>query len=113
MTIAERIRLVRQQKNLSQKELSEKSGVNLKSLSRYEVGTSIPPADVLKAIADALNVSSDALLEDNTTDNSKIDKELLKKIEIIQNLESKEKNVFNAFLDLMIRDYKTKQAYTS
>lgn len=113
MTIAERIRLVRQQKNLSQKELSEKSGVNLKSLSRYELGVSIPPADVLKAIADALGVSSDALLEDNTLNNANIDKELLKKIEIIQHLEPKEKTVFNAFLDMMIRDHKTKQAYTS
>jgi transcriptional regulator with XRE-family HTH domain len=113
MTIAERIRFIRQQKNLSQKELSEKANVNLKSLSRYEVGTSVPPADTLKLIADALGVSSDSLLEDNTLNNNNIDKELLQKIEIIQNLEAKEKTIFNAFLDMMIRDHKTKQAYTS
>tara|TARA_B110000858_G_C17752355_1_gene450330 strand:+ start:1144 stop:1365 length:222 start_codon:yes stop_codon:yes gene_type:complete len=34
-----------------------KSEVNLKSLSRYELGSSVPPADALKAIADALGVS--------------------------------------------------------
>jgi transcriptional regulator with XRE-family HTH domain len=32
-----------------------KSEVNLKSLSRYELGSSVPPADALKAIADALD----------------------------------------------------------
>jgi transcriptional regulator with XRE-family HTH domain len=44
MTIAERIRLYRQQKGFSQNELAELSKVNNKSLSRYELGTSIPPA---------------------------------------------------------------------
>lgn len=112
MTIAERIRLTRQQKGLSQKELSEKANVNLKSLSRYELGTSIPPADILKAIADALNVASDTLLEDDSQINI-IDKELLKKIEIVQQLEPKEQNIFNAFLDMVIRDFKAKKAYTS
>jgi transcriptional regulator with XRE-family HTH domain len=112
MTIAERIRLTRQQKGLSQKELSEKAKVNLKSLSRYELGTSVPPADILKSIADALNVASDVLLEDGNQANI-IDKELLKKIEIIQHLEPNEKTIFNAFLDMMIRDYNAKKAYVS
>lgn len=112
MTIAERIRLIRQQKGLSQKELAEKAAVNLKSLSRYELGTSIPPADVLKDIADALDVTSDSLLEDSHS-NTTIDKDLLRKMEIIQNLDAKEKSVFNAFVDMMIRDFKAKQAYAS
>ena len=65
MTIAERIRLIRQQRKLSQTELAEKSNVNIKSLSRYELGSSVPPADVLKNLADALDVSADALLCDD------------------------------------------------
>jgi transcriptional regulator with XRE-family HTH domain len=51
---------------------------NNKSLSRYELGTSIPPAYALKSIADALEVSADALLSDNIT--SIKDKELFKKV---------------------------------
>lgn len=85
MTIAERLKLYRQQKGLSQAELAEKSQVNNKSLSRYELGSSIPPADTLKNIADALGISSDALLNDETV--SIKDKELLKKFEIIQEME--------------------------
>lgn len=109
MTISERIRLTRQQKKLSQVELAEKSGVNLKSLSRYELGTSIPPADVLKALADALDVSADALLTDNMTTVKDI--ELLRKFEVIQELSGESRTVVNSFLDMVIRDFKTKQAY--
>lgn len=110
MTIAERIRLYRQQKGLSQAELAEKSQVNNKSLSRYELGSSIPPADALKNIADALGVSSDALLNDETVSIKDI--ELLKKFEVIQDMNEEDKALITRFLDLTIRDYKAKKAYS-
>jgi transcriptional regulator with XRE-family HTH domain len=111
MTISEKIRLTRQQKKMSQGELSKKSGVNLKSLSRYELGTSVPPADVLKNIADALEVSTDYLVSDNGQVQIK-DKELFKKFELIQEMEGDTKNMILNFLDLAIRDFKAKQAYS-
>lgn len=111
MTIAERIRLYRQQKGLSQAELAEKSTVNNKSLSRYELGSSIPPADALKNIADALGISADALLSDEVTTVK--DTELFKKFEIIQDMNEEDKAMINRFLDLTIRDYKAKKAYSS
>lgn len=111
MTIAERIRLIRLQRKLSQKELSEKSGVNLKSLSRYELGTSIPPADVLKAIADALAVSADALLSDEQVLIQ--DKDLLKKLEVIQQMDEETQAVVRRFLDLTVRDFQARKAYAS
>ena len=109
MTIAERIRLYRQQKGLSQAELAEKSTVNNKSLSRYELGSSIPPADALKNIADALGVSADTLLSDDATTIKDVD--LFKKFEVIQDMNDEDKSIVLRFLDLTIRDYKTKQAY--
>lgn len=109
MTIAERIRLYRQQKGFSQAELAEKSSVNNKSLSRYELGSSIPPADALKNIADALGVSADTLLSDDVSTIK--DVELFKKFELIQDMNEEDKSMVLRFLDLTIRDYKTKQAY--
>lgn len=111
MTIAERIRLYRQQKGLSQAELADKADINNKSLSRsrYELGTTIPPADALKSIADVLGISADALLSDEVT--SIKDKELYKKFEVIQDMEEEDKAIIIRFLDLTIRDFKTKQAY--
>jgi transcriptional regulator with XRE-family HTH domain len=111
MTIAERIRLTRQQRKMSQTELAEMSGINLKSLSRYELGTSVPPANALKDIADALQVSTDALLSDDQV--SVKDKELLKKFQVIQDMEDDTKSMIVKFLDLAIRDFKAKQAYSS
>jgi len=111
MTISERIRLARQQKNISQKVLAETADVNLKSLSRYELGTSIPPADVIKKIADALQVSTDTLLSDERVDIQ--DKELLKKFEVIQNMTGETKKTVLNLIDLVIRDFKTQQAYSS
>jgi transcriptional regulator with XRE-family HTH domain len=112
MTIGERIRLVRQKKGLSQKQLAEKSGVNIKSLNRYELGTSVPPSDSLKAISDTLEVSSDHLLSDEDTIDI-VDKDLFKKFKIVQNIEGEERKVIDNFLDMVIRDFKTKQAYAS
>ncbi|WP_299628217.1 helix-turn-helix transcriptional regulator [uncultured Tenacibaculum sp.] len=110
MTIAERIRLYRQQKGFSQNELAELSGVNNKSLSRYELGSSIPPADALKNIADALAISADALLSDDIITIK--DKDLLNRFETIQDMTGDDKLIVIKFLDLVIRDYKAKQAYS-
>jgi transcriptional regulator with XRE-family HTH domain len=109
MTISERIRITRQNKKMSQQELSDKSGVAYKSLSRYELGATVPPSDALKAIADALGVSTDVLLSDDTVQIK--DKELFKKFEIIQEMKGDTKNTVMNLLDLAIRDYKAKQAF--
>lgn len=103
--------LIRQQRKLSQTELAEKSGVNLKSLSHYELGTSVPPADALKQLADALQVSADSLLTDDVATVK--DLELLRKFEVIQELTGETRSVVNTFLDMVIRDHKAKQAYAS
>ncbi len=112
MTIAERIRFTRQQQKLSQAQLAQKAGISSKSLSRYELGTSIPPADNLKDIADALGVSADYLLNDDEVQVK--DKELFKKFEVIQSIEDKDtKNMIIKFLDLAIRDFNARKAYSS
>ena len=83
--------------------------MNNKSLSRYELGSSIPPADALKNIANALGVSSDALLNDDTVAIK--DKDLLKKFEAIQNMSEEDKALVKRSLDLTIRDFNARKAY--
>jgi len=112
MTISERIRHTRQQQKLSQLDLAQKANLSPKSLSRYELGTSIPPADSLKAIANALGVSADYLLDDEAVQIK--DKELYKKFEAIQNMKNDDtKKMILSFIDLAIRDSKARQAYSS
>ena len=83
--------------------------MNNKSLSRYELGSSIPPADAIKNIADALGISSDALLNDDTV--SIKDNDLLKKFEAIQDMNEEDKALVTRFLDLTIRDFNARKAY--
>ncbi|MCQ2507594.1 MAG: helix-turn-helix domain-containing protein [Dorea sp.] len=54
--IGEMIRMERRNKGLTQKELSEKSGIPLPSIKKYELGQRMPKSYNLSAIADALGV---------------------------------------------------------
>jgi hypothetical protein len=68
------------------------------------------PAGALKNIADALGVSADVLLSDDKIMIK--DKELLKRFEVVQEMTGDDKNIVLKFLDLTIRDFKTKKAYS-
>ena len=89
--------------------LQKNPGLNNKSFSSYELGSSIPPADALKNIDDALGVSNDALLNDDTV--AMKDKDLFKKFEAIMNMTKEGKALVTRFLDLTIRDFNAKKAY--
>ncbi|WP_216597408.1 helix-turn-helix domain-containing protein, partial [Pseudomonas protegens] len=68
---AERLRSLRKQKNLSQTELGQLAELHYTHIGRYERGTSRPSGDTLKRLADALDVSSDYLLEGASDDAAK------------------------------------------
>ena len=65
--------------------------------------------DALKLLADALQVSADALLTDDMATVK--DTELLRKFEIIQDLTGETRSLVNTFLDMVIRDFTTKKVY--
>jgi transcriptional regulator with XRE-family HTH domain len=111
ITIAERIRLTRQQKNISQGELAHLSDINTKSIPGYELSASILPADALKAIVDSLGVTMDYLVSDSNVQIKNT--ELFKKLEAVQNISGDTRKVIVTFLDLAICDYKIKQAYSA
>jgi len=73
--VGSRIRSIRLNKNLTQKELGEKVGVKHNTISSYEKGTNEPEQDVLFRLANTLNVSinyffpyEENLLLDSTQD---------------------------------------------
>lgn len=63
MTVAEKIRFFRQEKGLQQKQLAELSGVQVKTIQRYEHGTYEPTQKTLKKIADAINIPIQCFLD--------------------------------------------------
>jgi len=64
MNSGEKIRLTRKLKNMTQKELGEKCGINEANIRKYESGRQIPKLETINKIAGGLGVSPDALLPD-------------------------------------------------
>lgn len=59
---ADRIRLIREKRGLSQHQLAEMCNIGINQIHRYEVGKAQPTAENLKLIAEKLGVSADYLL---------------------------------------------------
>lgn len=61
--IGERIKLFREDRNMSQKDFAEKIGVSNSRVSNWEQGINRPDVDLLKKICEILNVSPSELLD--------------------------------------------------
>lgn len=58
----ERLRQLREEKKLTQLALAMKVDASQETISGYEIGKAMPPADMLVKLANALNTSVDFLL---------------------------------------------------
>lgn len=56
MTFGERIRKIREENGLSQRELGERMGVKQQTIAQYERAVNIPKLETINKIANALNV---------------------------------------------------------
>jgi transcriptional regulator with XRE-family HTH domain len=63
MSINKNLKLILEIKGLSQKDLSEKTGITQATISRYINGSRLPSAESIITICEELNISSDWLLE--------------------------------------------------
>jgi transcriptional regulator with XRE-family HTH domain len=80
-------------------------------ISKYERGDSVPSVDYAKRIADALGVSLDYLVSDSDKEDV-LDNDAVKRIKEIQELPFSEKDKIYSVIDALIRDYRTKKAYS-
>ncbi len=102
---AERLRTLRKQKNLSQTELGKLAGLHYTHIGRFERGLSRPSGDTLKRLSEALDVSSDYLLEGSTEDAAKAkfeDRELLRQFQEVEHLPEEDKTVVKKLLDAFL-----------
>ena len=109
MTIGEHIMLLRKKKELSQAELGKKIGTSGDIIGRYERDIMMPSIEVIMKIADVLEVSIDYLVG---TNDLKLDKATLKRLEDIAKLSDDAKKYIFEHLDMMIRDFKNKKSYS-
>ena len=110
MDFAIRLKQIRTEKNIKREFIAERIGTSSAIIGRYERGERTPSVDIAKKIAEALNVSLDYLVGDSSVLVE--DKAILKRIEDIANLPDENKNYVLNLIDMCLRDFKTKQAFT-
>jgi transcriptional regulator with XRE-family HTH domain len=102
---SERLRSLRKHKNLSQTELGKLAGLHYTHIGRFERGISRPSGDTLKRLADALDISSDYLLDGSNEDAAKAkfeDRELLRQFQEVEHLPDEDKTVVKKLLDAFL-----------
>ena len=96
---------------MSQVDLAKVTGISRDAISKYERGDAIPSVEYAKRIADALGVSLDYLVNDDEREEV-LDNDTVKRIREIQKLPGQEKDKIFSVIDALVRDFKTKQAYS-
>lgn len=104
------IAILRDQKNWSQTDLADKSGISRVMIGKYERNDAVPSIDAAKKIADAFEVSLDYLVGEGQ--NASFDKKTLQRLQDIQTLEPSIKEKMFFFIDTVLRDTKAKKAYS-
>ncbi len=82
--LSKQIKELRNLKELSQEELSEKSGLSLRTVQRLENGESTPRGDTLKRLADALEISPDNFIDIQNSENTNLNYRILDKVRLIK-----------------------------
>jgi len=103
--LAENIRRIRKEKGWSQKELGEMIGSHLSHVNRIETGKYKPSLDVLKKIADVLEVSLDHLVSDKEEAFKEVkieDKSMAERIKLLNTLEPEDRKAVIRVIDAML-----------
>lgn len=106
MTLGERIKRLRQERNWSQAQLAQRLDIHQKQVSGYERNVHVPSVEVLIRLAELLDVSLDYLAFDDREEarnTSQIaDLDLLRKMEAVDKLPEADKITIKAVLDSFI-----------
>jgi transcriptional regulator with XRE-family HTH domain len=78
--VGERIRLLRQQRGISQEQLAFKAGITPSYLGQIERGEKSPTIDSLDKVATALNVTLEELFSFEYAHPDNVDQQIMKKI---------------------------------
>jgi|SRR5690554_6909663 transcriptional regulator with XRE-family HTH domain len=107
--IGDKITQLRKQKGWSQTELAKQISASREAIGKYERNEALPSVETAKKIANAFGVTLDFLVDDATTPS--LDKETVKRINDIQEMDSTTKTILFNVIDTYIQHFKTKQAF--
>ena len=107
-----RLTAAREAKNLTKQKLGEVVGIHHSQIGRYEKGEASPAAEVLKKMANALNVSTDYLMNGTTADlaaENINDKTLINQFNRIAELTEENKTVVSKLIDAFLFQQEMRQ----
>jgi transcriptional regulator with XRE-family HTH domain len=107
----DRITQLRKAKSWSQDELAKEISSSAVMIGKYEREDNSPSIEVIVKLAKAFQVSVDYLLGEGP--NASYDKEMIKRLDELETLPDAEKQHIFHYMDLVVRDYKTKKTYNS
>lgn len=105
MSFGDNLKKIRADKDISQGELAKMIDVHATHISRYERNLTSPTIDVAKKVADALEVSTDALIygsDEQIVNNKLNDAELLQLFNKVQQLNDEDISSVKAMLKAFV-----------
>ncbi|QTY26818.1 helix-turn-helix domain-containing protein [Flavobacterium sp. CS20] len=102
----------RSEKGFSQTELAKQIDTYHSIIGKYERDEVKPTVDVVKKLADILNVTAGFLLGDTEEAGLFKDPIMLRRVKDISSLNEDDKKCILANIDAFLRDTKTRKAYT-
>ena len=102
---AQRLRKLRQERTLTQQQLAQKAQVHYTHISRYEADKSMPAADTLRRLAEALGTTTDFLMDGATEESARTrlsDKALLQRFQEIEHLPEDRKAIIMELMDAFL-----------
>ena len=105
--VGPRLRLARERRGLSQKEVAEQTGAYISNLSCYESGKRTPPLELFVAIARVLGVSTDYLL--GLGEEYSAERELREIVANLQQLPPRDRQLLAGVIRLAVRPNREEQ----
>lgn len=105
MHVGERIKELRTKAAMTQSDLAKLVNMTYVQIGRYETKKANPSSDVLQKIAQALNTSTDYLMNGTADEmaNAQLqDKELLRLFKSVESLGNEDKKMIKTFLDALV-----------
>lgn len=105
MHVGERIKELRTKAGLTQSDLAKLVEMTYIQIGRYETKKANPSSDVLQKIAQALNTTTDYLMNgsaDEMASSQLQDKELLNLFKSVEQLGNDDKKMIKTFLDALV-----------
>lgn len=102
---SQRLRDLRQRQKMTQQDLAKVAAIHYTHIGRYESGKSMPAADTLRRLADALGTTTDFLMDGAAQDNARsrlTDKALLQRFQDIEKLPDTQKAVVMELMDAFL-----------